>query len=245
MENFDRLYAMEFRPEAADIRVGGVSHFLTPRSFHCLLYREMSNSLGRGAEAILFRAGHERGRKFYLTTAAALFSDDLGDVVEAAKFLASHLGLYRVRSFSSNPTEGEAQLMVDGNFEVCPRHMSSRPQCHLSRGFWAGLLEEAWGGGRSITGEEKECQGMGYAVCRLEFFPAKIPEAILVRSDTRERPLTSAGSGDLQEEIILGSTGQGDQRNLMEPQPTALGAERCPPSARPIPSFPRAGGSRC
>ena len=177
---------MECRPEPADVRVGGVSHFLTPRSFHCLLYREMINSLGRGAEASLFRAGHETGRNFHLATAGAIFSDDLDDVVEAAKFLASHLGLYRLRSFSSNPTEGEAQVIVDRNFEVCPRHMSSRPRCHLNRGFWARLLEVAWGGGRSITGEEKECQGMGFAVCHLEFFPAEIPEAIRNRSDMRE-----------------------------------------------------------
>ncbi|MFQ5838929.1 MAG: V4R domain-containing protein [Thermoplasmata archaeon] len=169
MKDLDKTYSVEFQPEEADIKVGGASYFLMRREAYCLLYKEMASIIGRGAEAILFRAGYERAKEFYATSPTSLGSQDPDDIVEAAKFLSSRLGLYRVLSFTLNPSSRTAELVVDRSFEVCEGHPSTGSRCHYTRGFWAGLVEEMLGGDISIIGKEPECQGTGDEHCRFEF----------------------------------------------------------------------------
>jgi predicted hydrocarbon binding protein len=171
LRNLDEVFSIELLPEEADVRVGGASYLLMRREAYCLLYKELSSTLGRGAEAILFRAGHERAKEFYEDVPRVLDSDSPEDVVRAAKFLASRLGLYRVHSFDLDPSSGRAELVVDRSFEVCEPTTHERPRCHYIRGFWAGLIEEIFGGDVTIVGREEECQGMGNSHCRFVFSP--------------------------------------------------------------------------
>ncbi|MFQ5986664.1 MAG: V4R domain-containing protein [Thermoplasmata archaeon] len=181
MKLFEDLYSVRFLPEAADIRVAGASYFLMRREAYCELTRELRKTLGRGAEAILFRAGYERAKEFYPATVEFTRSEEPEEVVDAARFLSAHLGLYRVVSFSSDIDAWDgsgkgilskgprARLLVERSFEVCNRHPSGQPRCQYIRGFWTGLVEKMHGEGRRFVGTEVECEGAGARRCRLEF----------------------------------------------------------------------------
>lgn len=171
MRDLDEVFPIRFLPEEADIRVGDASYVLMRREAYCLLYRELTSTLGRGAEAILFRSGHERGKEFFEDVPELVGSEDPEDIVKAARFLASRLGLYRVNSFSLDPASRRAELVVERSFEVCGPLPHAKPQCHYIRGFWTAVVEGLMGGVVSMTGKEEECQGIDDPHCRFVFSP--------------------------------------------------------------------------
>ena len=165
IKDIDEFWTLTLKPETADTRLSTVPVVVISRKTLQLFFRELRETIGPGADEILYRSGLEAGQAFVATMTEWAGSKSPIEVVDQMGDIYSRCGWFAAESLEVDPMTHQARLRMKRTLETYGTEgRQGAPACHFLRGYFAGLFRSLFWTDK-VECWEITCRGKGDEFC--------------------------------------------------------------------------------
>lgn len=165
----DRTYGIKRLPGEAWIRIfKGIRVIIIRAGTFVELQKDVEDCFGEQARALFYDAGVRAGRESAKVLLEEWKERGTDFLARLKEFYSSEgVGWFKIREINVNQPKHEGYIRIEQSFIAEEYGRSERPVCDFLSGYFAGVLEQVFGGEFSCS--ETKCIAKGDPLCEFRF----------------------------------------------------------------------------